>query len=163
LKDKLPFLLIGVALIGAMAGGVFFLNRGSQIRLQGEIQKVRMQTLEDRATVVIVDFRFINPADYPFIPRQIEMKLETADGTQLEGMVISEPDARRMFDYYKMLGPKYNESFIIREKVVAKQSLDRMLAARFEAPENLLAKRKSLRIRVEDVDGAVTEIVEAKK
>ncbi len=160
MHSKPVFLVIGLIAAAAILGGLLFIGRGSHIQLKGQFQKVRLQSLEDTSTVVIVDFRFSNPADYPFVVRKVDMMIETKDGQNVEGMMVSEVDARRMFDFYTVLGPKYNESFLIREKVAPHQSLDRMLAARFELPITSVNQRKKLWIRIEDVDGAVSELEE---
>jgi hypothetical protein len=159
-KDKLVILAIGLGIVAAMAAAILYLNRGSHIQLKGEIQKVRLQEMDDNSTVVVADFRFVNPASYPFVVRKVDMFVETLEGDELDGKEVSEPDARRLFDYYKLLGPKYNDTFTIREKVAPQQSMDRMLAARFEVPASRIEQRKRLRIRVEDVDGAVSELVQ---
>jgi hypothetical protein len=74
--------------------------------------------------------------------------------------VVSEGDAQRIFEYYPALGQKYNPSLVARTRIAARQSMDRMLAARFEVPEKELQARRRLIIRVEEVDGAVSEIAE---
>jgi len=159
MKDKAVVLAVGLAVVAVIVGAILYLNRGSHIQLKGEIQKVRLQEMDDNSTVVVADFRFVNPANYPFVVRKVDMFVMSPEGEELDGKEVSEPDARRMFDYYKLLGPKYNETFTIREKVAPKESMDRMLAARFEVPASKIEQRKKLRIRVEDVDGAVSELV----
>jgi hypothetical protein len=81
-------------------------------------------------------------------------------GRTLDGAVVSEMDAKRVFQYYPLLGQKYNDTLLVRTKIAPHQSMDRMVAARFEIPEKQLQDRKQLRIWIEDVDGAVSEIVE---
>lgn len=157
-KQVLVFVGVGLALVGAMIAGALYLNRGAHVVLEGSIQKVRTLGLEERSSIAIADFRFVNPADYPFIVRKVEVFCDLADGKTAEGTVVAEVDARRLFDYYKTLGPKYNDSLVVRDKVAPRQSLDRMIAARFEVPENALQSGRQIRIRVEDVDGAVSEI-----
>jgi len=160
MKDKAVVLAVGLGVVAALVGVILYLNRGSHIQLKGEIQKVRMREMDDNSTVVVADFRFVNPASYPFVVRKVDMFVETREGDVLDGKEVSEPDARRMFDYYKLLGPKYNDTFTIREKVAPRQSMDRMLAARFEVPASKIEQRKRILIRVEDVDGAVSELVQ---
>ena len=48
-------------------------------------------------------------------------------------------------------------------KIPARESQDRMIAARFEVPESKLTARKRLVLRIEDVDGPVSELVEGNK
>jgi hypothetical protein len=73
---------------------------------------------------------------------------------------VSEVDAARLFEYFPLLGQKYNDSLIARTRLEPHRTLDRMIAAKFEIPEAQLQARKGLRIRIEDVDGAVSEIAE---
>ena len=56
-----------------------------------------------------------------------------------------------------MLGQKYNDTLILRDKIPPHTSQDRMVAARFEAPVAKLESHKRFVIRVEEVDGKVVE------
>lgn len=160
IRRFLPFLGVGLAAAGLLVAAVFYIQRGAHPELKGSIQKVRTLGLPDSSTVAVIDFRFVNAADYPFVVRRVDVLLEGADGATLEGSVVSDPDARTLFSYYPLLGPKYNETLLARTRIAPKQSLDRMVAARFEVPEEKFAQRRGLRIRVEDVDGAVSELRE---
>jgi hypothetical protein len=160
MKDKLPFVAVGLVVVALLVGVLLYLNRGSHIRLDGRIQKVRTFGVDANNTVAIIDFRFANPANYPFVVRRVEVFCDTKDGKTLDGVVASDADAKRMLDYYAHLGPKYNDSLMIRDKVPPQASLDRMVAARFEAPEAQVQGRSRMRVRVEDVDGASSEITE---
>ncbi len=48
----------------------------------------------------------------------------------------------------------------MRDKLPPHTSWDRMVAARFEVPESKLQARKRFLVRIEEVDGPVTEISE---
>lgn len=159
-KSFWAFLLVGIAAASALVGVLLYWNRGAHIELKGSIQKVRTLASDESSAVVIADFRFVNPADYPFVVRKVDVFLEDADGQTLEGMVVSDIDAKRLFEYYPTLGQKYNPSLVMNAKIAPHASLDRMIAAQFKIAEEKAQARKSLRIRVEDVDGAVSEIVE---
>ena len=53
----LTFALVGLAVaIGLVAAGLFF-SRGARIILQGKIQKVRIQAIDENSTAILVDFR----------------------------------------------------------------------------------------------------------
>lgn len=160
-KSFWAFLLVGVAAASALVGVLLYWNRGAHIELKGSIQKVRTLASDESSAVVIADFRFVNPADYPFVVRKVDVFLEDATGQTLEGMVVSDIDAKRLFEYYPALGQKYNPSLVMNAKIAPHASLDRMIAAQFKIAETKAQARKSLRIRVEDVDGAVSEIVES--
>ena len=88
------------------------------------------------------------------------MSIEDKDGKALEGQPVSELDARRLFEYYPQLGQKFNESLMMRDKIMGQQSMDRMIATRFEVPEATVESRKKLTIRIVDVDGPVAELRE---
>lgn len=160
MPTRIVFPILGLAVAAAILGMFLFANRGSHIEIKGEILKVRTHSAEESACVAILDFRFVNPARYPFQVRSIDVTAELADGKKAEGMVIADSDAKRYLQNYPAMGQKYNDSLVIRERIAPKQSLDKMVMARFEVPESALQARRGLRIRVEEVDGAVSELVE---
>lgn len=159
-REVLKFAGFGLGFLIIATAVVLFLNRGSHVVLEGSVQKVRIQSLEERSSVVVIDFRFVNPSNYPFVVRTVDVAMIDHDGNRHEGIAIADVDAQRIFQYYPLLGPKYNRSLILRDRVEAKQSLDRMISARFDLPDSAVQLRKQLIIRVEDVDGTVSEIVE---
>jgi hypothetical protein len=116
--------------------------------------------MDQRSAVAIVDFRFVNPSDQMFQVRTVTVTIEDARGNLADGRVASELDAQRLFQFYPVLGQKFNDTLRARDKIAARQSMDRMVAARFEMPDSAIAARKNLRIRIEDVDGVVSEIAE---
>src|SRR6516164_9768952 len=77
-----------------------------------------------------------------------------------EGSTVADSDMGRLFDAVPLLGQKYNPTLIAREKIASHESEDRMVAARFEVPDDRLEARKRLVLRIEEVDGAVSEISE---
>jgi len=158
---------IGLVIVLVIVAIIFTANLGSQIRLNGTMQQVRIQAMDAKSCVVIIDFRIHNPADYPFIIRDADIFLEDADGAVLSGMAVAANQAKRMFDYYSKVNPdlgvQYNEVLIREDEVGAGATFDRMLCARFEIPAAAAEDRSGLRIRLLDVDGAVTEIVEERE
>jgi hypothetical protein len=151
---------VGVVVVLAAIAGVFYVQRGAHIELKGQILKVRTQAMDAASSVAVVDFRFANPADYTFVVRKVDVLLEDKDGKVQEGTAISEVDAKNLFHYYPLLGEKYNDSLLMRARIAPHQSMDRMAAVRFEVPEEQLQARKKLAVRIEDVDGAVSELAE---
>ncbi len=157
-RRSLLFGVVGLLVAGVVVWLGLFASRGSQIRLEGKILKVRVKQLDEKSTVAVVDFRIQNPADYPFVVREAKLFLTTAKGESAEGYTVAEVDAQRLFDFYKDLGEKYNASLLIKTKIAPKQSGDFMLCARFDLAEQDLAQRKDLRLTIEDVDGVVVEL-----
>lgn len=151
---------VGIVVIAAAVAGILYMQRGAHVELTGRFLKVRTAPLDDNSSVAVVDFRFVNPADYPFVVRSVKLTMEDSSGAHYEGAVVSEADTRSLFAGVPLLGEKYNTTLILRDKVPAHASEDRMLAARFEVPDSRLEARKRLVIRVEDVDGPVSEITE---
>ncbi len=166
-KNILKMAGIGLALLGVVVAVIFFANRGSQIRLDGSIQQVRVQAMSPNSCVVIVDFRFINPADYPFVVRDATLHLKVDDEPPVKGAPVSVNSAKQVFDYYSKVNPdlgvQYNEMFRARDRVEPNESLDRMLMARFDIPASEAEARTGLTVRIEEVDGAVTEIHEERQ
>ena len=157
-----PF-AIGLAVILAAIGGVLYMQRGAHVELKGSVLKVRTLALEENGSLAVVDFRFANSADYPFVVRSCTILIEDAAGKTVEGTSVPEIDIRRIFDYYPLLGKKYNDSLVLKDKIPGRESQDRMIAARFEVPVAQLEKRKRLWVRIEDVDGPVSELAEVRR
>jgi hypothetical protein len=159
-KQFLSYVAIGLSLVVVAIAAIFYIQRGAHIELKGAILKVRTLAADERSSVAVIDFRFVNPADYPFIVRRVEVFMEDQEGRVLEGATVADVDAERLFEYFPLLGQKYNDSLVIRTRVEPRESMDRMVAVRFEIPEAGLEARNRLLVRVEDVDGAISEIVE---
>ena len=151
---------IGLGLIAVIVAGVLYMQRGARVGLAGSFLKVRTAPLDDNSSVAVIDFRFRNPGDVSFVVRTVTVVLEDASGNQVEGRTVSESDAKRLFEGIPLLGQKFNETLVMRDKVPAHGAEDRMVAARFEVPEAKIEQRKRLLVRIEDVDGPITEISE---
>src|SRR5580658_7109070 len=101
------FLAAGLAVVAAGIGVMMVSTKGAHLDLTGEILKVRVLAMNPNASLVIVDFRVKNPSDVWFVVKSVDMKLDPATGDTLEGMSISKPDVESVFQYEKLLGPKY--------------------------------------------------------
>jgi hypothetical protein len=158
---------IGLVVIAIAVGGVLFMQRGAHIELTGTILKVRMAPLDENSSIAVADFRFTNPSDYPFLVRTVTVLMEDTSGMLYRGETVSETDAKRLFEGYPLLGQKYNNSLIMRDNIPPHASWDRMVAARFELPEATpqpqkppLEARKRFIVRIEEIDGAISELYE---
>jgi hypothetical protein len=158
-----PVALVGgLLVVVAGIGGVFYMQRGAHVELKGGVLKVRTQAMDEKSSVAVIDFRFVNPSNYPFVVKEVTVSIVDKDGKTLEGQPVSELDARRLFQYYPQLGQKYNDSLMMRDKIMGRQSMDRMIATRFEETETTIEGRKKLTVRIVDVDGPVAELQEGK-
>ena len=156
------FFLVGLGAVGAAIFGAFYMNRGSHMHLTGSILKVRSMADGDGA-VVFADFRVTNTAAIPFVVNSVQMTMETPDGETATAVVLSKSDVEAISKARRLLGPKYNDVLSIQDKLPPVQIVDRMAAGRFKFPPRFLETRKTLRLRIEEVDGAVSEIVEKKE
>jgi hypothetical protein len=153
-------LLIGLAVAAAIVFGIFYAQRDAHVELKGGILKVRTHGLDERSSLAVVDFRFANPSAYPFIVRKVDVYVLTKDGKSLQGQPVSETDAKRLFQFLPLLGQKFNDTLVMRDRINARQSQDRMIAARFEHAVKELDQRQQLVVRIEDVDGPISELKE---
>ena len=158
-----PFLGIGLVVVVLAGAGIFYMNKGAHLELVGSILKVRTLPIDENSSAVVIDFRFRNPSDYMFKVQTVEVTMTDAKGNAVDGAVISEVDSNGLFAYYPALGQKFNTSLLPRTKVKGGESMDRMLAARFELPEKALKERKGLRVHVVEVAGQEAEFVEGAK
>jgi hypothetical protein len=156
------FLGIGLAVVALGVGVTLLSTKGAHLELDGRILHVRVLSLNPNASIVVLDFRAKNPSDVQFVVKNVELILEPASGEPLTGTSISKADVDNVFKYEKILGPKYNDVLSIRDKIGARQTLDRMDGARFELGEAAIDARKSIKIRIEDMDGTIAEIIEKK-
>jgi hypothetical protein len=162
-KQVVIVAIIALAVVSAIVGGVLFSTRHNKVEVTADILKVRSHQIDTTSTIVAVDFRVANPSTQQFVVREVEVFLDTQDGKSLPGDIFSEIDAQRMFEYYKVLGAKYNTTLMRREKVNSGQSIDRMIAARFDANDATVQGRKAVRLIIHDVDGSKSEVVEVRK
>jgi hypothetical protein len=161
-KQFWMFLGIGLAVVALGLGVMLLSTKGAHLELDGRILHVRVLSLNPNASIVVLDFRAKNPSDVQFVVKNVELVLEPASGEPIVGMSISKADVDNVFKYEKLLGPKYNDVLTIRDKIGARQTLDRMDGARFELGEAAIDARKSIKLRIEDMDGTIAEIVEKK-
>jgi hypothetical protein len=159
-KNFLAAFAIGVGAIAIIVTGVLYMQRGARVGLTGSYLKVRTAPLDDNSSVAVVDFRINNPSNVRFVVRTVTLVLDDPDGNTYEGRTVAEIDARRLFEYLPLLGQKFNDTLVMNDNIPAHGAADKMIAARFDAPESRLEKRRRFILRIEDVDGPITEISE---
>ena len=155
------FLAAGLAVVGGLIFTMLTATQGAHLRLEGKILKVRVLALPGgAASIVVADFRVTNPSNVPFVVNSVALHLEPATGDAADGAVISKNDVENIFRYEKLLGPKYNDTLSLQDRIPPHKVADLMMGARFEVPESAVNSRKSIRLRIEDVDGVAAEITE---
>jgi hypothetical protein len=155
------FLAAGLAVVGGLIFTMLTATQGAHLRLEGKILKVRVLALPGRAaSIMVVDFRATNPSNVPFVVNSVTLHLEPATGQVADGTTISKNDVENIFRYEKLLGPKYNDTLSLQDRIPPHKIVDLMAGARFELPEGAVNSRKSIRLRIEDVDGTAAELTE---
>ncbi len=159
-RSTLTAALIAILIVAAMVGTGLYWTRNSHLDLKGQILQVRSYSIDQGYTIAVIDLRITNPSDTQFVVKEAEITLDTRDGKTLEGSIFSELDARRLFEYYKVLGTKFNSTLIAKDKIESRQTLDKMFAVRFTGTDADIQNRKAIHVTIHDVDGAVSEIVD---
>jgi len=159
-KPLLIAMGIGAAVVAIVVAGIVAMQWNAHIEVKGQILKVRTAPLDEHSSVVALDFRFTNPARYAFVVKSVTVTLEDRDGKQYDGATTAEADTERLFEGVPLLGHKYNPSLHGGDRVPAGAAEDRMVAARFELPNERLEGRKRFVLSIEEVDGAVSHIAE---
>lgn len=156
-KQFLIFFGVGIAVIVIAVVIILSANKGSHLELKGKIMKVRTGALSDQDSIAVLDFRVENPSDVPFVVRQVEVTLEKKDGATEEGNTIARDDLKQLFQYNRFLGDQYNDAVTIKDTVPPHQTVDRMVAARFDVPEKDLEASKAIHLSIQDMDGPLFE------
>ncbi len=151
---------IGLVCIAIAVGAIFYMQRGAHIDVHGKFLKLRTAPLDDNNSLVVVDFRIENPSDYGYKVRTVTVVLEDPSGNPTEGQTASDSAAKQAIEGIPTLGTKYNDSLIMNDVVPPKGMLDRMIAASFSMPEAKLQSRKRFVVKIEEVDGKISEISE---
>lgn len=159
-KNHAAIGFLALVFVGLVVGGILFSTRHNKVELNGSVLKIRTYAVSEDDTLVFADIRVTNPSTQQFVVKDVDVYLDPASGERIQGDTFTEADAKRMFEYYPVLGKKYNPNLMIRQKINPGESIDRMVSVRFPGTEESFQKRKGLRILITDVDGAKTEIVE---
>jgi hypothetical protein len=162
-RQFLTFVGIGLVVVAIALGITLWGTKGSHLQLEGKILKVRTLATDDKNSMVVVDFRVTNQSRLNFVVEDATVVVTTPEGKVLECDPVARQDVNRVMDYYRMLGPKYNETLIQRDKVAGGRTMDRMIAAAVPLTEQDLEKRKGLAVRLHDVDGPTFDLIESKR
>jgi hypothetical protein len=154
------FLAVGIGVVAVVLGFIWFGTKSAHLELTGNILKVRVVPAGEKASLVVVDFRVTNPSALPFVVSDVRIKVTTPDGNTVEGVAASREAIEKVFDGQKLVGARFNDVLAVRDKVPPEKTLDRMTGARFELPASAIDNRKSIVLRVEDLDGTVAELAE---
>jgi hypothetical protein len=157
--SKRFLILFGVGIV-AVGLGVFAIvssTKGAHLELKGKIIKIRTGALSDDDSIAVLDFRVENISDVPFVVREVDVLLEKPNGTTAEGANVSRSDLKQLFQYNRFLGDQYNDSLSIKDTIAPHQTVDRMVAARFDVKNRDLEAAKAIHLSIQDMDGPLFE------
>lgn len=137
--------------------GVFTGTKGSHLELKGQVMKARTGALDDKTSAAVLDFRISNPSNVLFLVREVKVTLDKVNGETADGRVVSKRDLKQLLEYNKFLGSQYNEILTVKDRVPAHGQIDRMVAVTFEIPQAELDTAKSLKLYIQDMNGAEFE------
>ena len=151
---------IGLAFVGLVVAGVS-VQRGARVGLTGSILKVRTAPLEDGSSIVVLDFRFNNLGTCCLWCGASPSRWRKRTESSLKAERDRGDGCQAAFRCSALLGPKFTDTLAPSGTRFRGHTFqDRMVAARFDAPESRLETRKRFLLRIEEVDGLVTEIKE---
>jgi hypothetical protein len=150
--------IFGAGLVATLliAGFVVFLKRGDRLEPSGTVLKERTIALNESTSLMVLDVRIVNDSDVVMNANHIKMRIETKDGG-LEGHTLGRSDLDATFGYFPLLGEKYNAVLTLDQQLPPRSKVDRMIAATFEAPLNIVDARQKVTVRIEDGTGAAAE------
>lgn len=155
-------ILAGLAVVGLLMAGAFYIQWDAHMLLEGRIMKVRTLNAVEQATIVLLDCRLVNTAGSTYIVGETKVELEDAKGNKTEGAHIAEMDADRLFEGYPALGERLNPNLKARDKMPARSTADRLISVHFPLRAAEVAARKRLIVTVRELDGLESQLIEVR-
>jgi LEA14-like dessication related protein len=161
-KQFWGFLVVGLVMVGLGVAAIWSGTKKQHLDLTGKVIKVRSVAVDDKSTLVVVDFRVTNPSAIPLVLREVSLKMERYKEDPLDGLKVSKSDVDTMFQIFPRIGVKYSDVLAQGETITPGKTIDRMAEATFETTEPVVEYRKAMVLHFEDVDGAGFDIAEVK-
>lgn len=133
-------------------------TKGNHLAPITRVGKVRIQKVDENESIVVLDFSVNNDSDRKLVVRTVEAHLDSADGSSTDGSVVAASDLANIFRNYPEMGEQYNPPFKAWDEVKPHERLDRMIGVRFDVPDDKLAKRRDIDLRLEDLTGIVVDV-----
>ena len=138
---------VGVVVLGVALAFIVYGNRASYLQPTGHILQIRTAPLDDSSSILLVDFEATNPSGREMTVRWVTL-----------GMAIAGSDLPLLFRAHPELGKLEHPPAHEREHIEPGQTVDRIIAVRYDLPESELKQRKDLQLVVEDVTGPKLEL-----
>ena len=159
-KQFLTFLAVGLAVACGIWYFFYASTKDMALAVSGEILKVRTVELSPHNVFLMTDFRVRNTSAVDFMLKEASIFVTMADGQEKEGHTVARSDIDNIMQYTPLAGPKFNQVLVMRDRVAAKVSIDRMAGATFAVEEQDLQARKKIRLHLTDLDGKEFDLLE---
>ena len=133
-------------------------TKGNHLDPIAKVGKVRIQKVDENESIVVLDFSVDNDSDRKLVVRTVDAQLDSPDGSTTDGSVVAAGDLANIFKNYPLMGEQYNPPFKAWDEVKPHERIDRMIGVRFDVPDDKLAKRKDIDLRLEDLSGIVVNV-----
>ncbi|MEP6716498.1 MAG: hypothetical protein ABJC09_13090 [Terriglobia bacterium] len=151
------FLIAFGAVLMVAAAGIALWRPSARVQAPRTIGKVRAQKVDDNETILLLDFRLRNDSDRPKTVANVTARLDALDGSVIQGQVIGAAALANVFQNYPLLGGELNPPLKAMDDFKPGEAEDRAVGVRFDAPDEAIAKRKDVVLRVEFINGPIVE------
>lgn len=153
----IAFIAAAVVIVALIWTG-FSKTDANHLAPTGSIGKVRTIQASDNLTLMVIDFKVKNDSDQDMVVRSLEAGFDSVGGATA-GSMVAAGDAARAFKAYPLLGEQFNPVLKERDSIPAHQTLDRMVAVRFDVPFDKVEARRTVTLKLEDITGPVLELM----
>jgi len=136
----------------------FIQTKGNHLAPTGWISNVRTQPLADDLTLMVIDFGLLNDSDQQMVAGTIDPWITTHGGNDIHGSLYAAADMEKTFAFYPKLGPRMNQSLLLRGTIDGHQTVNRMVAVEFDVPLRVVDSRRSVTLRIADITGPEVEL-----
>ena len=146
-------LAIGVAI------WILFINtKGNHLVPAGFISNIRVQSLQPKETLMVIDFGLINDSDVQMVATQIDPWIVTSTGETLHGTLFASGDMAKTLSFYPVLGPMLHPPLPLRGTIDGHTKPKLMIGVEFDVPAEVVETRRSTTLRIEDITGPFVEL-----
>ncbi len=133
-------------------------TKGNHLAPITKVGKVRIQKVDEKESIAILDFSVNNDSDRKLVVQSVEASLDGRDGSSVDGSIVAARDLDNVFRVYSIPGGQYNPPFKAWDEVKPHERIDRMIGIRFDVSDETIEKRKDIDLRLQDISGTVVDV-----
>ncbi|HYO80460.1 MAG TPA: hypothetical protein VES20_03595 [Bryobacteraceae bacterium] len=157
-RQSLVAAALALVAVVAVVAAILYKTKDNRVNLEGQILKVRSHQISPEQTIVLIDMRLRNASAQSLVVRDVEVFVDADE--PVPGVLFAESDIRRTLSYYPALGSRETPGLLRRDRIASGESTDRSLAISVPMTDEQLARRRAVRVVVQDVDGGSAVLVE---